>query len=285
MLLKVKSQKGTSVPFFVDVLLILVYYIELTNINNNMNKYNKWYSQIIANGKDKKLPGHERHHIMPRSLGGTDSNDNLVYITAREHFICHWLLTKIYPTGEEHWKMLNALRMMRAENKNQQRYDTKITSRVYAKLKEEYAQLHRERYSGENNPFYGKKHSNETIQLLRKVNLGDNNPMKRESMREKMRELKTGKKRAPFNDEWIAKLAESNRGENNGMFGKSHSPETIEKIREKAKLRTYSDETNEKRRLANLGLKREKKLCPHCNKEVAVNGYARWHGENCKERK
>ena len=74
----------------------------------------------------------------------------------------------------------------------------------------------------------------------------------------------------------------SKQGENNNMFGKKHSPETLEKIREKAKLRTYSEETNEKRRQANLGMKREKKQCPHCNKLVAVNGYARWHGDNCK---
>jgi len=31
------------------------------------------------------------------------------------------------------------------------------------------------------------------------------------------------------------------------------------------------------------GTKREKKQCPHCGKDVAVNGYARWHGNNCKE--
>jgi hypothetical protein len=33
------------------------------------------------------------------------------------------------------------------------------------------------------------------------------------------------------------------------------------------------------------GLKREKKLCLHCHELVAVNGYARWHGDNCKKRK
>ena len=36
----------------------------------------------------------------------------------------------------------------------------------------------------------------------------------------------TGRKRAPFNQEWLERLAASNRGERNGMYGKSHSEET-----------------------------------------------------------
>jgi hypothetical protein len=251
-----------------------------------MNKYQKWYLQIIANGKHTKLPGYERHHILPKSLGGNNKKDNLVYITSREHFICHWLLIKIYPTGEEHWKMLNALRIMRAENKNQQRYDTKITSRVYAKLKEEYSLLQSERVKGQNNPMYGDKfHRSEQGSLRqREAVLGEKNGSKQPEAKKKISESKLGKKREPFNETWLANLAATRQGERNGMFGKKQTEETKQKIKEKAKLRTYSAETNEKRRLANLGLKREKKLCPHCNQLVAVNGFARWHGDNCKER-
>jgi NUMOD3 motif len=252
-----------------------------------MNKYKKWYDQIIANGLAVKLPGYERHHIFPKSLGGSDNESNLIYITAREHFICHWLLTKIYPVGEEHWKMLNALRMMRAENKNQCRYNTKITSRVYAKIKEEYAKLQSERYSGENNPMYGDKfhRSQEGYKRQREAVLGEKNGAKKEESRKKISDSKLGKSRDLFSDEWKSNMSLSKQGEKNNMFGKNHSHDTIEKIREKAKLRTYSDETNEKRRQANLGLKREKKLCLHCHELVAVNGYARWHGDNCKKRK
>jgi hypothetical protein len=42
----------------------------------------------------------ERHHILPRSMGGTDEPDNLVKLTAREHFIAHWLLWRIHRTRE-----------------------------------------------------------------------------------------------------------------------------------------------------------------------------------------
>jgi NUMOD3 motif len=251
-----------------------------------MNKYEKWYEQIIENAKRPRECYTESHHITPKSVGGTDDPENLVNLTAREHFVCHWLLTKIHVDGEEHWKMLNALRIMKAENKNQQRYDTPITSRVYENLKVEYSKIQSERTKGENNPMFGDKffRSEEGRLKHKEAISGERNAMKSQQMRDKMREIKTGKKRAPFSDEWLAKLTESNRGENNGMYGKKHSEDTLQKIREKAKLRTYSEETNEKRRRANLGRTKPKKLCPHCNQLVAVNGYARWHGDNCKHK-
>lgn len=37
----------------------------------------------------------ETHHIVPKSLGGTDDKNNLVNLTAREHYIAHLLLVKI----------------------------------------------------------------------------------------------------------------------------------------------------------------------------------------------
>lgn len=250
-----------------------------------MNKYEKWYQLITSRGQTRQLDTYtEKHHILPESLGGLDTPENLTTLTAREHFICHWILTKIYKDGEAHWKMLNAIRIMRAENKNQQRYKTKITSRVYSNLKEEYSKLQSERVRGENNPMYGKSVSESVRKGRSERAKGDNNPSKLPGVGDKISIAKTGAKREKFSDEWKAKMSLAKQGENNNMFGKSHSHETIEKIREKAKLRTYSAETNEKRRLASLGSKREKKLCPHCNNEVAVNGYARWHGDNCKQK-
>lgn len=253
-------------------------------LNKNMNKYEKYYKQIISNGIPSRLPGYERHHVLPKSLGGSDEPENLVYITAREHFICHWLLTKIYPTGEEHWKMLNALRMMRAENPNQHRYETKITSRVYAKLKEEYAQIQSERYSGEGNPMYGDKfyRSEEGFRKQKEAVTGEKNGAKQLDARKKISNSKLGKKREAFNDEWKHKMSLAKRGENNNRYGVHVTDETREKLRQKKLGTKQSPETIAKKADAVRGTKREKKLCPHCNKEVAVNGYARWHGDNCK---
>ena len=38
----------------------------------------------------------ETHHIIMRSLGGSNDKSNLVNLTLREHYIIHELLVKIY---------------------------------------------------------------------------------------------------------------------------------------------------------------------------------------------
>jgi len=249
-----------------------------------MNKYKKWYEQIVQRAKDRVLNGYyERHHILPRSLGGLDIPENIVCLTAREHFICHWLLTK-FTVGEERDKMIYALRMMRTNNSGQ-RYTSKITARVYENLKTDYSEIQRQRILGENNPMYGKKfyRSEEgRIKQAQSVS-GDNNGAKQSQSRKKISESKRGKKRDPFNPEWLEKIAESNRGENNGMYGKNHSVDAKFKMRDKALGRKQSEETIRKKADAVRGSKREKKLCPHCEQMIAVNTYARWHGDNCKQ--
>lgn len=249
-----------------------------------MNKYKKWYNQITQNGKTAKAEGDERHHILPRSLGGNDDSQNIAFITPREHFVCHWLLTKIYPSGEEHWKMINAFRMMRAENSNQQRYSTKITARVYENLKREYSKLQSEKVTGKNNPMYGDKfyRSKEGKQKQREAILGDNNGAKQESARKKITDSKLGKKREPFSDEWRAKMSASKVGENNNRYGVEVSDETRRKIGDKIRGRKQTDEEKERRGAANRGKAKPKKLCPHCEQMIAVNTYARWHGNKCR---
>jgi hypothetical protein len=250
-----------------------------------MNKYNKWYNQIIDRAKNRVLkPPFERHHIRPRSLGGTDDRENIAFITPREHFICHWLLIKM-TTGEEHYKMLNALRMMRAENLGQKRYQTKITSRVYENIKLEYARLQSEKVRGENNPMYGDKfyRSEEGKQRQREAILGDNNGAKQKIAREKIINSKLGKKRAPFSEEWRARMSESKQGEKNNRYGIEVSEETRRRIGNKIRGRKQTEEEKARRAEANRGQVKPKILCPHCQQLIAVNTYPRWHGANCSQ--
>jgi hypothetical protein len=60
------------------------------------NKYSKIYFDIIERARDRHLENvyFESHHIIPLSLGGHDIAENMVDLTAREHFICHLLLVK-----------------------------------------------------------------------------------------------------------------------------------------------------------------------------------------------
>ena len=246
-----------------------------------MNKYNTWYQNITERAKNRHLNTYtESHHIIPRSLGGNDNPENIVNLTAREHFVCHWLLVKM-TTGKDHHKMLNALRMMRAENPRQQRYETKITARVYESIKKEYAELQSKKLKGSGNGFYGKNHTPEAKEKIRQKNLG--NKLTPEQHARLIANTK-GKKKPPITEEHRAKLSAAKKGEKNNMFGKTHSEETRAKQRAMALGRKQSEETIKKKADAVRGSKREKRLCPYCNQLVAVNGYARWHGDQCRHR-
>lgn len=78
-----------------------------------MSKYQRWHDQIIARAQLRPpLVGYcERHHIKPKSFGGGNDPSNIVKLTYREHFLVHWLLTKI-TSGEDRRKMLCAIHAM-----------------------------------------------------------------------------------------------------------------------------------------------------------------------------
>ena len=124
-----------------------------------MNKYKTWYDNIIARARNRVTDEYtELHHILPRSLGGGDNNDNLVALTAREHFICHILLTK-FTLGQDRNKMLHAVIIMKGKNKQQERY---FNSHLYETVRVAYAEKRSVEQQGSSNSYYGKQHSAET---------------------------------------------------------------------------------------------------------------------------
>lgn len=74
------------------------------------NKYHQWYVSILSQGDDA-ADYVEEHHILPRSLGGPDEKFNLIRVSARKHFLLHWLLTK-FTEGQDFYKMQHAFHMM-----------------------------------------------------------------------------------------------------------------------------------------------------------------------------
>jgi len=111
------------------------------------NKYSTAYFKIVnhprVTPRRKGDSYYERHHIIPRCLGGDDSANNLVLLTAREHFLCHYLLTKMSPEP----KLVYALHRMTHSGDMHQRYH----SRLYATARELFgktiADFHRERFA------------------------------------------------------------------------------------------------------------------------------------------
>ena len=115
--------------------------------------YKKIYNSIINNRRLKKYQGYtEKHHIIPRCLGGSNEKDNLVSVSAREHFILHLLLIKIYPEGTPEWiKMVKALNLMCASSENQKRI---VPSKWYSSIREKISIAHSINQSGKNNSQY-----------------------------------------------------------------------------------------------------------------------------------
>ena len=115
-------------------------------IYKSSRKYIRWYLALIRNSENRTIEGYsERHHVFPTSIFG--KNTTIVRLTAREHFIAHKLLYKIYSLryGSSHpktFKMLKAITYMAT------REEIKNNSRMYQECKIAYSLSMR----GNNNP-------------------------------------------------------------------------------------------------------------------------------------
>ena len=106
------------------------------NVLKHIMNYIRVYWSIIHNRLHNKVDGYvEHHHIIPRSEGGPDNNDNIVALTAREHYICHLLLAKIY----NDYKMLSAVVFMQAAKERWSSRTFKFNSRLYEAIRKEFA--------------------------------------------------------------------------------------------------------------------------------------------------
>lgn len=179
----------------------------------NRSKYTRWYYAIIEKRRVNETHDQsEVHHIIPRSLGGTDEPDNLVRLTYHDHAWCHWLLTKM-TSGNDLAKMRYAFNMMNVGGEHMGRVlDSKIV-RAYAKNREELIKLHSdfmrgrepwnkgkklegEQYKG-GRKNRGKKHTEETKKLIGQSQIGKK--MSSESS-EKKRQSMLGFVRGPMSE-------------------------------------------------------------------------------------
>jgi NUMOD3 motif len=142
------------------------------------NKYTKWYNSIIFNAQTRTLPKDtyiERHHIIPRSLGGDNSVDNLVKLLAREHFICHLLLIKM-TEGKAKRSMAYAAWQMTNVNGRTTRDRYVPTSKMYEFLRKQLSNSYKgvpKNYAS----FLNKKHTEETKKKQSEIKQGKKNPM------------------------------------------------------------------------------------------------------------
>lgn len=131
--------------------------------------YKSIYSSLIELRKATPATGYtERHHVLPRCMGGTDVADNLVVLTGREHWVAHLLLYKIHKST----KLLYACHMMamRCEERGIPRIKS---SRMYEAIRKTHAELmgkHNKKNTGSNNSQYGTRWiSNEKLRKSQKI--------------------------------------------------------------------------------------------------------------------
>jgi hypothetical protein len=272
------------------------------------NKYYEWYKTIISRPiLEKNTTVYtEKHHIIPKSLGGSNSKENLVRLTAREHFMCHLLLPE-FTEGRNQHKMKKALwAMINLKSEKRHKRDYRIVARMYETLRQEIVKIQSENYIGEGNPFYGKTHSEETRQKLRDREISENTKAlmslahkatyadgrpgtflnKHHSEESKLQmaisarnrkvkvKWKPGRKRSPkfttlgttLSDERKREISIANAGTGNPFYGRTHSEES-------------------RKQMSISHLAEPKKTCPHCMKTIDSRNYGRWHGDNCKNKK
>lgn len=203
------------------------------------NKYKRWYDSLVIKAQKRVIEGYcEKHHIIPKSMGGGNRRDNIVSLTAREHFIAHVLLTKC-TSGKAKFSMMNALqKMMYSENAHQHRY---INSVMFESLKNQISKAKSD-WMKENNPYRGKKHSDEA----------------RKTMSEKRKQR--------HKDGFVE-----------GMQGKYHSEDTKSKLREANKKQFEDPYQKEIRRQINKEAYKDPQRLKACGN--GVRGKKWFHNE------
>ena len=139
--------------------------------------YRRIYDQLIKKRQKKVLNKpdyYETHHIIPRCLGGSNKKSNLVRLTAREHFIAHYLLAKIH--GGRLW--VPVYLMSKDGSNSAKGHITK--GRLYETARIKHIEWMKAEFSGEGGPFFGKKHSKESRDKISKNRprvYGKDNPL------------------------------------------------------------------------------------------------------------
>ena len=183
---------------------------------------------------------HERHHIIPKCMGGTDDAENLIDLFAKEHFIAHKLLAQENPANEKliyaWWRMCNSI------NDLTERYEP--TPEEYEEARICFAEAASRRMMGSGNPNYGKpspnkgkpltdEHKKKLSEARKGKYTGEQSHMYGKPGYNKGKHLseETKKKQSEAaKASWTEERRKEQSGENNPMFGKSHTKESREKM-------------------------------------------------------
>lgn len=141
--------------------------------------YKEFIQNIINTRGQWNIPDgeyYENHHIIPKCLGGLpkiinhySKHDNLIWLTAQEHFIAHRLLAIEHP---ENKSLCYAWHTMCHLPDSTHKRTITISAQEYEQSRILYIKHLKKHMKGTNNPMYGKHRAEETKQKLRVANLG-----------------------------------------------------------------------------------------------------------------
>jgi len=144
--------------------------------------YQRIYDSLMHRAKDRAVEGYvERHHVLPKSMGGGNEASNLVSLTAREHFLAHWLLFRIHHTRQ----MARAFRLMVDDTSRRRGRDYAAAKAIYAESmvgdqnvsKRASVRAAISQYLQGNHPYAGKKRPDHAEKMREKgLIAGEKNP-------------------------------------------------------------------------------------------------------------
>lgn len=255
-----------------------------------MDYYNKLIETRTNRILDKEIY-YERHHILPSSLGGDNSDNNLIYLTAREHFLAHWLLWRIYRNREmsvAFWCMTTY------KNKKTQGTYRNFSSRAFQEARESkvLTSVSDETRYKNGNAMRGKTHSEET-----KNKIGE---LKRGKPLSEQNKLNLSKSIKNKTYEELMGIEEANNKKqkmSDSLKGRIFSEEHRKNLSKSQKGKKLSEQSKLKLSLSMKGRKHPHKgtsgeltcnitnECPHCGKIGRSITMFRWHFEKCKFKK
>jgi hypothetical protein len=196
--------------------------------------YTKIYNSLVERAKNRKLTTYkEKHHIIPKCMGGSNKKENLVELTAREHYIAHLLLVKIYPNNSKlkyaMWAMINGWQS------NSIIRDYKISSRMYEIIKMNYSIVAKEQLTF-NNPMKNELHRKKLSESL----MGENHILYGKSYDDVVGKEKADKWRESIrkslltSEKWINSMKNPNRGKkiSKALSGVKFSQTHIQRLKE-----------------------------------------------------
>ena len=236
--------------------------------------YKKIYDDFISDRLQKQnIDGYfETHHIIPKSYGGLNKKENLIKLTAKDHFFAHMLLAKIYKG-----KMIFALNMM-CKTRTQTHKNKSVYEVFKKQIAEEISKVNKNKIVKQETKDKlsatqtGRKHTIERIENNRKAQLGK---VMTEEVKEKISKSLKGVKKPK---EHGIKIAEYNRTR---IFTEEHR----QNISKSLKGLKQSDETRKRMSESKTGYKyppQEQIECPHCKKIGGKANMKRYHFDNCR---